>query len=296
MQPPSPHWPARLAVFLSAFVGSALSGIAQEGDSQSPDPLQDHVVFLSTFDGTTTASIAKGDGRLFTAKNRPAINEAEPGLHDPAVTLAPGKGLVGDAIEFKEKERLLTFYQAEGNVAYSTTSWSGCISFWMQLDPAKDLEPGFCDPIQITDSGYNDAAIWVDFTEDNPRDFRLGIIGDLVAWNPNDAPPENNPEFERRLVTVTDPPFARGKWTHVVINFSRFNSDQGESQFYIDGEARGTLRVTDPFTWKENQARIMLGLNYIGLFDELAIFDRPLSAGEVRKVYEAKGRLLRPQP
>jgi hypothetical protein len=272
-----------------------LHGFAQDNASQ-PDRLQDHVVFLSTFDGTTSAGIAKGDGRLFTAKNRESISEAKPGLLDPAATLASGKGLVGDALEFKEKKRLLTFYQAQGNVVYSKKSWSGCISFWLQLDPAEDLEPGYCDPIQITDSGYNDAAIWVDFTKDNPRDFRLGIIGDLVAWNPNDAPPENNPEFERRLVTVTDPPFARGKWTHVVINYSGFNSDQGESQLYINGVAKGTLRVTDPFTWQEDQARILLGLNYIGLFDELAIFDRPLSEAEIRRLYEAKGSLLRPQP
>jgi hypothetical protein len=294
MQPSIPHWSTRLALFLSACAGFMLHGFAQDNASQ-PDRLQDHVVFLSTFDGTTTAGIAKGDRRLFTAKNRESINEAKSGLLDPAVTLAPGKGLVGDAMEFKEKKRLLTFYQAQGNVAYSKTSWSGCISFWLQLDPAEDLEPGYCDPIQITDSGYNDAAIWVDFTKDNPRDFRLGIIGDLVAWNPKDAPPENNPEFERRLITVTDPPFARGKWTHVVINFSGFNSDQGESQLYINGVAKGTLRVTDPFTWQEDQARILLGLNYIGLFDELAIFDRPLREAEIRRLYEAKGTLLHPQ-
>jgi hypothetical protein len=270
-----------------------LHGLAQDTDSQSPDRLQDHVVFLSTFDGTTTAGIAKGDGRLFTAKNGDSIKEAKPGLLDPAVTLAPGKGLVGDALEFKEKERQLIYYQAQGNVAYSKASWSGCVSFWLQLDPAEDLEPGYCDPIQITDSGYNDAAIWVDFTKDNPRDFRLGIIGDLLAWNPNDVPPDDNPEFERRLVTVTKPPFQRGEWTHVVINFSGFNSEQGEAQLYIDGEAKGKLRVTDPFTWEEDQARIMLGLNYIGLFDELAILDRPLSNGEIRKLYEARGTLLR---
>lgn len=92
------------------------------------------------------------------------------------------------------------------------------MSFWLQLDPTTDLEPGFCDPIQITDSAYNDAAIWVDFTKDNPRDFRLGIIGDLKSWNPDNTPPDMNPEFERRLIKVTQPPFARGKWTHVLIN------------------------------------------------------------------------------
>jgi hypothetical protein len=290
----SPHWLQSRPFLLIAFLSSTTSVLAQVKDAEAPDPLQDHVIFMSTFDATTTASVAKGDGRLFTADDD--TDDAKPGLLDPGVAMAPGKGLIGDALEFKKKDRMIVFYQAQDNVAYSKTSWSGCVSFWLQLDPAEDLEPGYCDPIQITDSGYNDAAIWVDFTKDNPRDFRLGIIGDLVAWNPNDVPPDNNPEFERRLVTATDPPFARGKWTHVVINFSGFNSGRGESQFYIDGVAKGTLKVTDPFTWEEEKARILLGLNYIGLFDELAIFDRPLSQREIRMLYQTKGRVLRPQP
>ena len=44
----------------------------------------------------------------------------------------------------------------------------------LKLDPETDLEPGFCDPLQITDKAYNDSAVWVDFPKDDiPRHFRL---------------------------------------------------------------------------------------------------------------------------
>jgi len=261
---------------------------AQDSASGGLADLREHISFLATFDGTTSADIAKGDGRLFTAKDRRNFDKAVPGLQDPDVVIAKDQGLVGDALKFNKKKRLVTYYEAEGNVGYSSSSWSGSVSFWLSLDPATDLEPGFCDPIQITDSGYNDAAIWVDFTKENPRDFRLGIIGDLAAWNPDKVSPDNNPEFEKRLIGVSAPPFAKGKWTHVLINFQGLNSDQGKSEFYIDGKLQGKADVTDPFTCESKEIRIMLGLSYIGLFDELAIFDRPLSEKEVLHVYRSK--------
>ena len=294
MQKFDSFWIGRLLLFWGACVNFTADGRAQEADPRNQAKIRDHVTFLSTFDETTSADIAQGDGRLFTAENRRGLDNATPGLQDPDVVIAKGRGLIGDALEFKKKKRLITFYMAEKNVVYSTTAWSGSLSFWLQLDPARDLEPGYCDPIQITDSAYNDAAIWVDFTKDNPRDFRLGIIGDLKSWNPDNTPPDDNPAFEQRLITVPHPPFARTKWTHVLINFSGLNSDRGKSEFYIDGTLRGSLDVQDPFTWDEGKARILLGLNYIGLLDEIAIFDRPLNEGEVDALYRAKGGIIRP--
>lgn len=250
---------------------------------------KEHLLFYSSFDGTTTADFAKGEARLFTAENRKDIANGKPGLHDPAVALAVGKGLNGDALEFKSKKRKLTFYQSAKNMGYDEKSWSGAISFWLQLDPAKDLKPGFCDPIQVTDSAYNDAAIWVDFTKENPRDFRLGVIGDLAAWNPEKKSPDNNPEFDKRLIKASKPVFSREKWSHVVINFAGLNSGNGKTQFYLDGKLMGELVVKDSFTWKVDDSRILLGLSYIGLLDELAVFDRPLNENEVNQIQAATG-------
>ncbi len=252
--------------------------------------LKDHVVFFCSFDGTTTAEIARGDGAIYTAATRNEIVSARRGLHNPDVRIAANQGHVGDALEFRKKSPIYTFYKAAQNVAYDDEAWSGAVSFWLQLDPAVDLEPGFCDPIQITDSGYNDAALWIDFTDKNPRDMRLGVIGDLSVWNPTNIPPNKNPEFEKRLVTVKQPPFARGEWTHIVFSFSGLNADQGRAQLYLNGELKGSLdTVTDPFTWDESKSNIVLGINYIGLMDELAVFDKALNQDEVAEIYRADG-------
>ena len=255
--------------------------------------LKEHLLFLSTFDGTTTAQFAKGDAQLFTADGRKSIGDAKAGLHDPAVSLAVGKGRTGDALEFKSKKRKLTFYKSTNNIAYDESKFSGAISFWLQLDPAKDLEPGFCDPIQITDVSYNDAAIWVDFTKKNPRDFRLGVIGDLESWNPKKLKPDENPGFDQRLIKLKNPAFSRDKWTHVLINFAGLNSDKAKTQFYFDGKLVGELDVNDPFTWAVEKSNILLGLSYIGLMDELAIFDRPLTEAEIGKIFKDKAGLAK---
>jgi len=182
-----------------------------------------------------------------------------------------------------------TFYRSALNLGYNQKSWSGCISFWLQLDPAKDLEPGFCDPIQITDARFDDAAIWVDFTKENPRDFRLGAIGDINEWNPKKTSPHTNPEFAKRLIPAQQPKFSRDKWTHVVINFEGLNSENAKTQFYVDGVLQGELAVKEAFTWGVEKSNILLGVGYIGLFDELTVFDRPLSISEVKQIFAAKG-------
>lgn len=251
--------------------------------------MADDLLFYASFDNGTSADVAVGDKDIYTADLRKNIENAKPGLLNPDVVIAKGKGLSGDALDFKKKSRMTTFFKAHKNMGYSKENWSGAISFWLQLDPEKDLEPGYCDPIQITDVNYNDASLWVDFTKNNPRNFRLGVLGDLEVWNPKKLGPDENQDYLRRLVTVEEPPFSRGEWTHIVINFSGLNTDSGSSELFVNGKSKGKVpTIEDPFTWNEEKANIMLGLNYIGLFDELAVFNRQLSAEEIELIFNTK--------
>ncbi len=256
------------------------------------DRLKDDLLFYVSFDKGSTADIAIGDNTIYTSELRKNLQDAKPGLLNPDVVIAKGAGLSGDALEFKKKSKMVTFFKAAENVGYSKENWNGAVSFWLQLDPAKDLEPGYCDPIQITDVNYNDAALWVDFTKENPRNFRLGVLGDLEVWNPKKLGPDENQDYLRRLVTVSKPPFMRGEWTHIVINFSGLNTENGSAELYVNGEIKGKVPpIKDPFTWDEEKANILLGLNYIGLFDELSIFSRPLNTDEIGRIYNAKDGL-----
>jgi len=188
---------------------------------------------------------------------------------------------------FTERSSGNIYYPSEKNIAYNTENWSGAISFWLSLDPSKDLEPGYCDPIQITDVSYNDAAIWVDFTKENPRDFRLGVIGDRDVWNPNPEGPDNeNPIFNKRLAGVKNPPFGSDTWTHILINFSELNSTNGKATLYINGKQMGVRNNIDtPFTWELSKSNIYLGLGYIGLMDDLSIFNKSLTQEEITTLY-----------
>ncbi|MEO9891877.1 LamG-like jellyroll fold domain-containing protein [Aurantibacter sp.] len=254
------------------------------------EKLIDHVLFYSSFDGNTNANIAVGDAQIYTAENYEKSASAKPGLHNPDVVLAKGKGLTGDALHFKKKNTSAIFYKATKNVGYSPNSWSGTVSFWLQLDPAKDLEPGFCDPINITDVRYNDAALWVDFTKDSPRTFRLGVLGDLDVWNPENK--NDDTKVQQRTVTVHNPPFKSEKWTHIVIAYSEINTNKSVVKLYLDGQLQGSVKdVNDPFTWEVKNAKIMLGLSYVGLMDELSVFDKALSPIEVKSVYELENGL-----
>ena len=142
----------------------------------------------------------------------------------------------------------------------------------------------------MTDTDYNDNAIWVDFTDVNPRNFRLGVFGELDSWNPENLPPNDNPNFMDRLVVVNEPPFAAGRWTHVAIVYEGLGGGAAKAKLYLDGVAQGTTpEVAEPFGWDFTTASIRLGVNYIGMMDDLAIFDRPLTAEEIETLRTLAG-------
>lgn len=244
------------------------------------------VVFRATFDGSLDAKVAKGDPRLYSAADYKKQSEAKPGLAGTPVEVAKGIGRNGDALRFTKKNTNAVFYHAKDNVPFDPKNWSGTVSFWLKLDPDKDLEPGFCDPIQITDKAYNDSAIWVDFTKDDkPRHFRLGVFGALKSWHTTNTPPDTSPNFNNRLVTVKQPQFASGKWTHVAISYSKLGSGEGEAKLYVGGKLMGTTpRIAEIFDWDLEKSTIRLGVNYVGLLDDVAIFNRHLDAHEIEEI------------
>ena len=296
---PSTHR-VRSCFGLSTFVALIVVSLAGTGcapDEVEPQPtveepdtgaaLADALSFHASFDGPD-AGFGAGDRSIYSA---PAYDEADdptPGIHVTDVAIAAEEGRFGGALQFGSRNTEALFFKAKDNVPYSETSMSGTVSFWLSLDPAVDLAPGFCDPVQITDVAYNDSAVWVDFTSENPRQFRLGVFGDLELWNPDNLPPAENPDFNDRLVVVQEPPFGSGQWTHVVVAYSDLNSpDGGSARLYLDAELQGTSgTITEAFTWDIEKAAIRVGVNYIGLYDELAIFNRALTDEEVVALHE----------
>jgi concanavalin A-like lectin/glucanase superfamily protein len=258
-------------------LGLALTVASEGADWKS------EVIFRATFDGSLDARTASGDPKLYHALTYKDVSAAQPGLDGTDVSHAKGQGRRGDALRFNKKNTKAVFYKAQSNVPFDPKNWSGTLSFWLQLDPEQDLEPGFCDPIQVTDKEYNNSAIWVDFTKDEkPRHFRLGVFGVRTQWNPTDIPPDKNPAFTNRLVVVKRPPFARGKWTHVAITYEGLGGGKGQAKLYLDGKLQGaTPSIAEAFEWNVANAALRLGVNYVGLLDDVSVFRRPLTAKEI---------------
>ena len=252
--------------------------------------LRDALTFHASFDGKVDAEYALGDPKLYSAESMKQRQGAKPGLPGSGqVQHAAGEGRFGDALRFTAKKSPVVFFQAARNMTYAPSNWSGTVSFWLKTDPEGLLEPGFCDPVQITPRAWNDAAFFVEF-EKRPQSipFRLGAYADLDVWNPTKRRFEDIPAAERPLIGVEKPPFTRDKWTHVLFTFDHFNTGapDGVVRLYLDGAPRGTLSPRrQTFTWKLEDAVVALGLSYIGLLDELSIFNRALTDGEIKRVY-----------
>jgi hypothetical protein len=269
-----------------------LSGCATSR-SQSAGNLKQALTFHASFDGGLDADFAAGDPLI---RHGPSIGkqaEAKPGLPKTGeVQLVKDSGRFGHGLRFTKKKSPIPFFRAAKNVPYKTNDWSGTVSFWLSTDPAGELEPGFCDPIQVTPRAWNDACFFVEFekrTNDIP--FRLGVYPDIKVWNPSNKKWADITAAEKPLVAAPTTPFARGKWTHIVFTWEHFNTgrDNGIAQLYLDGAPAATITPRQQtFTWDEDKCLIALGLSYIGLWDELAIFNRALTAGEVQQLHELK--------
>ena len=88
------------------------------------------------------------------------------------------------------------------------------------------------------------------------------------------------------MVVMKDPPFASDRWTHVVFSVDGMNgSEAAKCTLYVDGEFQGVLEKSQRFTWNPQNVNVLLGLSYVGGIDDLAMFDRALTADEVKMLY-----------
>jgi hypothetical protein len=276
------------ALLITAALGAA-PGAAPGAQSS----LSNALAFHAAFDGGVDARYAAGDPKLYWSPTWGRRAEAQAGLPPTDTVHAAGAGRFGDALRFTRRGAPVVFYQGGANTPYSSSNWSGAVSFWLSTDPPNDLGVGFCDPVQITPRMWNNGAFFVEFEKskvpgaDIP--FRLGVYADFDVWNPTKRPFEQIPAHERPLVTVDQPPFAKDKWTHIVYTWQQFNTGQanGVARLYLDGTLRGTLSPRQQtFTWDPAETKIALGLNYIGFFDDLAVFNRTLTDAEVASLYK----------
>lgn len=247
------------------------------------------LTFHAPFDESADATFARGDRRIHWGPQWGPPRVVQPGLPPAGVSLAFQQGRYGSALRFDRKIKEVVAFKAAGNLPYRQRNWQGAVSFWLRVTPDEDLEPGYCDTIQITPKEWNNAAFFTEFTKDEkPREFRFGAYADPASWNPQNRKWEDMPLSEKPLVPVVRPPFSRDRWTHVVFTWEKFNTGKsnGVAKLYLDGALKGELSPSQQtWTWKVDETLVMLGLSYTGWMDDLAIFDQALSLREVSALH-----------
>ena len=252
--------------------------------------LKDAITLYASFDTGFTADYAAGDPTLYTAANWQSSDAREPvAVDDPSVSHMASGGHVGGALRFHSDWDPVVFFMAEDHLQAGEDAWSGAFSFWLKVIPDEELEEGYSDPFIVTDKNWDNASFYVDFTEeDRPRKFRFAAFSDKNLWNPDGLGWDEVPVSMRPMISVESAPFAGGAWTHVVLSFEGINSDApGLMTGYINGEEVGRLdNKSLQLTWNLEETLMALGRHYTGAFDELVVFNRSITADEVRMLFE----------
>ncbi|MGH7958838.1 MAG: LamG-like jellyroll fold domain-containing protein [Opitutaceae bacterium] len=283
------HLP-RQPIICAVLLTSGGLAMAVNKAPATPAALRESLTFYASFDQAPEADFARGDRKVYTAEERGKRDAATPGLPAPELArLAAGEGKFGGALEFRKMMKPQVFFRGGDNIGYKPKHWNGSLSFWLRLDPDKDLEPGYCDPVQLVAQSWNEGNMFVEFSKDHtPRHFRFAMMAVTKFWNPNNRKWEEISEAARPMVAVHQPPFRRDRWTHVLVTFANINSGaaDGRGTLYLDGRKQGTFSGwNNTFNWDVSKSALTLGLSYVGFLDDLAVFNRELTESEARAVY-----------
>lgn len=255
------------------------------------EDLKSSLLLYASFDKTPDADFATGDAKLYHSTSG-SRSRATAGLPEGNLVLHTKEaGRFGQGLRFTKKMKPVVFFHGEKNLGYNTNSWSGSCSLWLRLDPDKDLEPGYCDPLQYVAQAWGEGNMFIEFSKDHtPRHFRYAILSVTKHWNPKNQGWEEIPEPDRPMVPVHKPPFTREKWTHVAFTFSNINSGKKNSvgKLYLNGKPQGSFGDREHvFNWDVTKSALTIGLNYVGDFDDLAVFNRVLTDRELQSIHDS---------
>ena len=223
-----------------------------------------------------------------------------PAALNDELKLVPGAGRFGGALHFPKKGNTRPLFKDGGTLGYNATSWSATVSVWLRLDPDKDLEPGYCDPVQIVGDDAKKGFIFLEWSKDEtPRFFRFAIRPLQPIWDPQNVGWGALPFAQRPMVQVAGAPFSRETWTHAVFTLEKINDKSAKptGRLWLNGRLQGSIENWDlTFDWKADAAQLVLGAAYVGHLDDLAVFDRALTDAEVKQLMALKNgvRDLRP--
>jgi hypothetical protein len=276
--------PRRLGLLVLVMISVPFS-LASAADMEAKATLSRALTLHASFDDGLNADYSRGDKTCYALQGR----ELVPAAPTPDVQLSPQAGRFGGALHFTKKNPLRPAFKDAGVLNYNDKNWNASVSVWLRLNPDEDLEPGYCDPVQIVGDDTKKGFIFLEWSKDEtPRFFRYAIRPRLELWNPDNVPWDQIPTAKRPMVQVERAPFSRDAWTHAVFTLENIN-DKSKPQYgrlHLNGELKGTIEKWDlTFGWDSSRVLLVLGASYVGHMDDLAVFDRPLTDAEVKLLY-----------
>ena len=257
--------------------------------------------FYASFDEAVRADFGGGGLDLSTRSNHKTEKGAfvhEKGFPASAFRIAPGRGISGGALEAVDvlPDNGRIYFPAKGNLAVRKGGWGATLSVWINHDPDVQLKTKFCDPVQITHRGAGNGGLWFDFNDAKPeRNLRMGAF---PAVADGAKPIAESREAFSPMVWIDRPGFKVGDWHHVALVWRNLDSgrNDGCASLWIDGRLRGEVK-DKPYPlsmdWDLEKVGLYVAVSYIGLLDELALFDRALGEDEIG-LLRARPGLLAP--
>jgi hypothetical protein len=271
------------ARFLQEIAHQAVARNSDQADARAR--LSRSLTLHASFDKALDADYSRGDRQCWIPQGAKLI----PAQLNEDVKIVADAGRFGGALHFPRKGTTRPSYKDGGVLGYNAKSWSGSVSVWLRISPDQDLQPGYCDPIQIIGDDTKKGYIFLEWSKDEkPRLFRYAIRPLLSIWNPKNQPWHEIAADKKPMVEVARAPFSRDKWTHVVFTLENINDKKNPpvGKLYINGKLQGAIEKWNmAFDWDPAKVLLVLGANYVGHMDDLAVFDRALTDGEVQLVY-----------
>lgn len=262
--------------------------ILSSAESEGRTTLSKALTLHASFDKGLDADFSRGDKSCYVQQGKSLV----PVKPNADVKLAADAGRFGGAVHFPKKGVTRPSFKDGGVLGYNAKSWSASVSAWLRISPDQDLEPGYCDPIQIIGDDTKKGYVFLEWSKDEkPRYFRYAIRPLFPIWNPNNLPWHEIPNDKKPMVQVARAPFSRDAWTHVVFTLENINDKTRPpvGRLYLNGKLQGAIEKWDMrFDWDPALVLLVLGANYVGHMDDLAVFDRPLTDAEVTRIYGLK--------
>lgn len=276
------RWFAAMKTFALLFC------LAASASMPAQESLRSALTFHASFDSGLDADFSLGDKACQVKKGGALVSC----LPNDEVKL-DAEGRFGGCVFYPKKGVTRPQFSGVDVLGYNDRDWSATVSVWLRLTPDEDLEPGYCDPVQIVGDDGKKGFIFLEWSKnETPRFFRYAIRPLVEIWNPGNLQWDEIPFEKRPMVQLSKAPFSRDAWTHVAFTLSHVNNSQKKPSgtLYINGSRKGAIEGWDlRFGWKPESVALVLGASFVGRQDDLAVFNRALGDAEVNQLYNLEG-------